>query len=97
MNTFEKQYLAQSQQTGARPFQPNIPVGKMLVSHTIFLLNKDISQLLNEWGHIEEKLQFYEVNTFIMSLLHNCIPKYLSFVKFLPNLCLTFPAGMNQF
>jgi len=63
------------------------PAGKMNVFCAIFLLNRDISQL----GHILEKLRFYDFT----SQSHNCIPKYVSIVQFLPNSCLTFPAGSN--
>jgi len=54
---------------------------------------------------IYTKVRFYEVNTFFMSQLHNCVSKYLLIVQFfmhvqkyltiaqfLPNLFLTFPA-----
>jgi len=81
--------------------------GKMTVFCAIFLLNKDISQLRYELGHIHEKILFYEESTFFMSQLHNfiskylsivqffmCVPKYLTIVQFLPNLCLTFPARL---
>jgi len=72
----------------------------------LFLLNKDISQLWYELGHIHKKIWFYEESIFLMSQLHNCIPKYLSFVhcfmcvpkyltiaQFLPNSSSLFRLG----
>jgi len=71
-----------------------------------FLLDKDILLLWYELGHAHKKILFYEENTFFKSQLHNCIskylsivqlfmcvPKYLTIAQFLPNSCLTFPAG----
>jgi len=77
----------------------------MTVFRDIFLLNKNISQLRYELGHVHEKNTILWIeSTFFMSLLHNFIPKYLSIVQFfmsvpkyltiaqfLPNLCLAFP------
>jgi len=47
-----------------------------------FLLNKDISQLWYESGHIHKKIGFFEENTFFLSQLHNFIPKYLCIIQF---------------
>jgi len=73
------------------------PAMKMIVFCSIFLLKQDISKLLNELGHVHEKIQFYEV---LLQFFHvtivqffTCVPKYLSITQFLPNPCLTFPAG----
>jgi len=85
------------------PYNHNGQKNDHISSH--FLLNKDISQLLNEMGHKHKKIQFYEENTFFMSQLHGyipkyyqlynfyvCRPKYLIFAQFLPNSCITFSA-----
>jgi len=48
----------------------------MTVFCAIFLLNKDISQLWYELGHIREKKLFYEENTLLYQLYNFlCVPQ----------------------
>jgi len=68
---------------------------------TMFLLKKGISKLINKLGHVHKKIQLITINTFCyhvtITQLLTRIRNYLSIALFLPNLCLTFPAGTSCF
>jgi len=82
--------------------------GKMTLFRAIFYWIRTFHNCGMNWDKYTKKCDFMKKNTFFMSQLHNCIPKYLSILQFfmcvlkyltieqfLPNSCLTFPAG-NQ-
>jgi len=74
---------------------------------TIFLLNKDFAQLWYELRHIHTKKYYFMKKKYIFHVtaaqlypkmfinytIFLCVPKCLTIAQFLPNLCLTFPAG----
>jgi len=51
-------------------------------------------KLLNKLRHIHEKMRLILIDIRFMSQFFMYIPKYLSIAQFLPNVCLTFPAGL---
>jgi len=62
------------------------PAGKKTVFHTIFVLNMDISQLLNELRHIHKKMRYYNVNTFFSchscTIFYACLKIFINFTIF---------------